>query len=135
MLTIARLLLVMLLLSLPLKDARVQERLDGDFEPVAPAELWRVNQGLFALSVGQSIDVSDRHLLLALREGNGCLEIMLNGRGSCIETGSRIDLTWQSTPFVLGDLFADKARCFIDVVRIDQAKGAETSATFRFYCA
>lgn len=135
MLTIARLLLVMLLLSLPLKNARLQERLEGDFERIAPAELWRVDQGLFALSVGQSIDVSDRHLLLTLREGRRCLEIWMNGRDACVETGAHFDLTWEHAPFHLDDLFADKERCFLDVVSVDQAKGAETSVTFRFYCA
>ena len=115
--------------------AHLQEQSDGDVERVKPAPLLRVDQGLFAIRIGQSIDLSDRHLLLTLREGTGCLEIRIKGREACIEAGEHFDLTHEHAPFHLGDLFKDKKRCFLDVVKVEHPKGAPAIVTFRFYCA
>lgn len=98
------------------------------------AELYRVDDGVFQLKEGKTIDVTDRFLLLAFRHGKKCLEIVLNGRRSCIEVGKRFDLKGKHAPFHLGELFQDKNQCFLDVVEIDAPKGADATATFRLHC-
>ncbi len=84
---------------------------------------------------GETIDLTDRFLLLAFRNGSKCQEIIINGRNSCIKVGDRFDLKFQFAPFFLGNLFSDKNRCFLDIVKIEALKGADTIATFRLHCA
>lgn len=98
------------------------------------AELYRVEDGVFQLREGKTIDLTDRFLLLAFRQGGKCLEITLNGRRSCIEVGKRFDLKWKHAPFHLGKLFQDKNRCFLDVAEISAPKGADATAIFRLHC-
>lgn len=97
------------------------------------AELYRVEDGVFQLRDGQTVDVTDRFLLLAFRLGKRCPEIVLNGRKSCIEVGDRFNLK-AHVPFHLGKLFQDKNQCFLDVVKVDAPKGADAIAIFRLHC-
>lgn len=107
----------------------------ADPSPTPPAELFRVEAGVFALRLGQSIDITDKYLLLALTTGQrDCLAVSIGGRKACIEVGERIDLTEPHGTLRLGDLFADRQQCFLDVVNIDAAKGMETIVTFRLHC-
>lgn len=97
------------------------------------ALLYRVDDGVFQLTEGETIDLTDRHLLLAFQQGKRCFEIVVNGRKTCIEVGERFDLTRKSL-FRLGDLFSDKDSCFLDVVKLEDVKGADAIATFRLHC-
>ncbi len=94
------------------------------------AKLYKVEDGMFQLREGKTIDVTDQFLLLAFRHGKKCFEIMLNGKSDCIEVGKRVDLKWPHAPFYFGDLFKDRNRCFLDVVEIDAAKGADATAAY-----
>ncbi len=98
------------------------------------AELYRIEDGVFQLREGKTIDLTDRFLLLAFQQGKKCFEITLNGRRSCIEVGNRFDLKRKHASFRLGDLFQDKNRCFLDVVEISAPKGADATAIFRLHC-
>lgn len=116
-------------------DAKPYEVADAKPYEVADAKLYRVDDGVFQLREGNTIDITDRFLLLALRQENECLAIMLNGQKSCIEIGARYDLNSPSSPFRLGALFKDKKRCFLDIVQIEAPKGADALVTFRLHCA
>ncbi len=72
------------------------------------AELYKVEDGIFKLKEGKTIDVTDKFLLLGFRQGKRCLEITLNGGDSCIEIGKRINLKIFNLPFRTGKLFEDR---------------------------
>lgn len=100
-----------------------------------PAELLRVVDGVFSLKLNETVDLTDQALLLAVTTDRDCLAISVGGRKDCIEIGERYDLTYQHGPFQLGDMMADKQRCFLDIVGIDEAKGEQPNVTFRLLCA
>ena len=103
-----------------------------------PATLYRVEEGVFTLKENQTIDLTDRYLLLALRQNvtrKKCLGITINGLTQCIELGKRYNLKAYGGPFSLsGELFSDKKRCFLDIVKINAPQGAIPSVTFRLHC-
>jgi hypothetical protein len=103
-------------------------------QEVNQAELYRVEDGVFKLKEGKTIDITDKFLLLAFRRGKKCFEITLNGGHDCIDIGKRIDLKIPYVPFSLGNIFEDRKQCFLDVVGIDAPKGANAEATFRLHC-
>lgn len=103
------------------------------FNVVEPAELLRVEDGVFALDLNQTIDITDRHLLMALvQEERKCLAIKVGGRRECIEIGQRFN--FKNNAFALGAVFKDRQDCFLDVVKIEDAKGVDPRVTFRLYC-
>ena len=102
---------------------------------VPAAELFRVNEGVFTVALGEVRDMTDRMVLLAVVEGRNCLAIKVAGRTDCLKLGHRYDLKWKHAPFHLGKTFADKRSCFLDVIGIETTKGATPQATFRLHCA
>ena len=106
---------------------------------VPQAELFMVKKGVFTLKQGQSIDLTDRSILLHLREvaGNAGepvrgISITISGYGGGqYSVGHRWDLKqWQSTRDILKDLRS----CFLDVVSAAKPQGAPPTATFRLLC-
>jgi len=103
---------------------------------VVPAgKLMRVDEGVFDLKIGRTIDLTNRRMLLAItyrgREKE-CCDLILNGlRVSRWQVGSRIDLKEYRTT---QEFVEDKNRCFLDVVDIVDPKGAPGMATFRLFC-
>lgn len=117
----------------PLDYAKMRPLEYATLHRVDDAVLYRVEKGLFHLKENQSIDVTDRYLLLTLRNKH-CLEIIINSRTACIEVGNRYDLKSTGQPFDTGKLFSDRKRCFLDIVKIDAPQGAIPSVTFRLHC-
>lgn len=103
---------------------------------IPAAELLRVDEGVFEMPIGGTIDLTDRRIFLSIRVPRGyqqCCEIVLNGRqvmfGDVV--GQRFDLkrvnsTWKHVE--------DKEQCFLDVVDVVTPKGAPGIATFRLHC-
>lgn len=98
------------------------------------ATLYRVEEGTFELNEGQTIDLTDKRVLLAFRRGRRCLEIVINGNEDCMQVGKRYDLKWKHAPFHLGKLFRDRRECFLDIIGLSNPKGAKAVASFRLYC-
>jgi hypothetical protein len=99
------------------------------------ATFYRVEDGVFELREGsKAIDLTDQHLLLALRRNRTCLAVVLNGREDCPKVGTRYDFKYPHGPFQLKYIFAEKKSCFLDVVDVQEAKGAPGVVTFRLYC-
>ncbi|MCH9809419.1 MAG: hypothetical protein K0U74_16975 [Alphaproteobacteria bacterium] len=108
---------------------------------VPVGELYRVDEGVFDLKFGQSIDLTNRRLLMRLDYDKRRKWLLtINGmvpHGSEVvgstywRTGSRINLKlMESTEsFVL-----DKDVCTLDVVDIATPKGAPATGTFRLFC-
>lgn len=106
--------------------------------PVPAAKLMRVDDGVFEMKIGQSIDLTNRKVFLAIpmqQNGNDLqnnrLTITLNGQTATGGTGTRFDL---KTSYATRDVVKDKDNCFLDVVDLLIPKGAPLSATFRLNC-
>ncbi len=110
---------------------------------VVPAgKLMRVDEGVFDLKIGRTIDLTNRRMLLSIRYGREqkCCRLTINGmtpQGNEVigdynwSIGSRIDLKeMESTE----EFVQDKNRCFLDIVDIVDPKGAPGTATFRLFC-
>jgi len=106
---------------------------------LAPAAaFYRVEDGVFALRPGMSVDLTDRKILFAMRadwayssrEPNR-FYVMLNGKREVVRAGSRIDLKNERATAAS---VQDKESCFIDVVSFVAPKGAPPTATFRVSC-
>lgn len=100
---------------------------------VPAAQLMRVDDGVFELEIGKTIDLTDRKILLSMRcNDKGNCDITLNGeRARWRAVGSRIDLKKERGT---RDFVKDKSVCVLDVVDIALPKGADGVATFRIYC-
>ena len=103
---------------------------------VVPAgKLMRVDEGVFDLQIGRTIDLTNRRILLAITyhgRDNECCDLTLNGRlVNLWQVGSRIDLKDYSTT---KEFVEDKNRCFLDIVDIVDPKGAPGTVTFRLFC-
>lgn len=101
---------------------------------VPVAQLMRVDEGVFELEVGKTIDLTDRKILLGVvKRSNECCIITLNG--DTIKThsfvGKRFNLKRErsSASFV-----KDKDVCVLDVVDVALPKGAPGIFTFRLHC-
>ena len=104
---------------------------------VPAAQLMRVDDGVFELEVGKTIDLTNRKILLTIqarRRGRKmeCCDIRINGdRLLWHSVGHRFDL---KTIRVTRDVVADKTACFLDLVDLVTPKGGKWIATFRLAC-
>ena len=119
----------------PVQMAKVFQLPEARRLVVPVAKLMRVDEGVFELGIGKTIDLTDRKILLAVRlygTRDTCCELTLNGgNAGRLEPGSRIDLKGlrSTAKFV-----EDKEICVLDVVDILLPKGAPGIATFRLHC-
>ncbi len=102
---------------------------------VPAAKLMRVDEGVFEIEIGKTIDLTDRKMLLAVTyrgQNKKCCEIMVSGeRVRWRSVGSRINLKdLRSTKKSL----EDKDVCYLDVIDFALPKGAPGIATFRLNC-
>jgi hypothetical protein len=104
----------------------------------APAELMMVKKGVFTLKVGQSIDVTDRGILLhmsKIRAEAGAsptgVSFSVNGQGGTFSVGYRMDLKRETST---KDFVKDMRGCFLDLVSAVAPVGAAATATFRLLC-
>ncbi|MEO1719252.1 MAG: hypothetical protein AAFR23_03370 [Pseudomonadota bacterium] len=113
-------------------------------ERVEPAPHYRVEDGLFALRPGQTIDLTDRNILLAFsgvgsqrraRAANSQrperAEVRINGSRRSMSVGDRINLLRERR---LAASLEGKARCYLDLTNLRVARGAPPQATFRLNC-
>jgi len=127
------------------RDVRIES---GVSERIAvPAgKLMRVDEGLFTIKFGETIDLTNRRLLLTIKngpvwgeDGRKCCQIAVSGQiitGQWAEApnaliGKRIDLKRLKST---SSYVEDKERCFVDVVDVVDRKGAPGTATFRLFC-
>lgn len=103
-----------------------------------PAELFRVTKGVFTLKVGQSMDLTDRGILLNLRKVDvgrndevRAVRFALNGRSFSPPLGGRVDL---KRVRATRDFLKDIRSCFLDLVSAAAPRGAPARATFRLLC-
>ncbi|MEQ1697381.1 MAG: hypothetical protein ABL901_16235 [Hyphomicrobiaceae bacterium] len=102
------------------------------------ATLYRVDEGMFDIKRGQSIDLTDRKVLMTFtldQHGNMAetknINISFNGQSGYWAPGQRIDMrNWGQ----LAKIFKDKSVCFLDYIDLAIPKGAQPIATFRFEC-
>lgn len=100
------------------------------------AQFVRVDEGIFEIQVGRTIDLTDKKLIFML------------SRITDIETPSsaRAQMTIAGNNFSLGlaerlnlkNAFSNDLRdyrnCWMDLIRVTDARGAPPSATFRMEC-
>lgn len=107
-------------------------------QKAAPEGLKVVKNGVFTLKVGESVDVTDRGVLLSLRristdssDNVRGVIFTINGSGGSYSVGVRRNLkTERSTR----GIFKDLSSCTVDLVSAAAPKGAPASATFRLAC-
>lgn len=104
------------------------------------AVLYRVDEGMFDLRRGQSIDLTDRKVLLAIPLQQSptlaetkAINFTLNGQSYFLKPGERLNLKNVYTEGI-GKIFADKTVCYFDLIDVAVPKGAQPVATFRFEC-
>ncbi len=102
----------------------------------APGKLFQVTDGVFRLVEGQSIDLTDEHLLITLVRGRDeCVALAMNGGTGCITNGLRLHLkAMGNAPYYIRGMFTEKQRCFLDVFNMVNVKGQKASADFRLIC-
>lgn len=102
-----------------------------------PSKLFLVTDGVFNLQEGQSIDLTDEHLLLTLVRGkDNCVAIAMNGGVGCVTSGQRFHLkNLGNAPFYIRGMFSEKEKCILDVFNIVMVKGQKATADFRLLCA
>jgi hypothetical protein len=104
---------------------------------VPAAQLMRVDEGVFDVPVGGTIDLTDRKILLSVTSFTSgrekkCCTIMLNGdRITWRTVGHRFDLKQLSAT---RQSLYDKNQCFLDIVDVATPKGAPWLLTFRLHC-
>lgn len=122
-------------LTKPVQLAKVFQLPEARRLVVPIAKLMRVDEGVFELGIGKTIDLTDRKILLAIRlygTRDTCCEITLNGgNAGRPEPGLRIDLKGLRST---ASFVEDKEICVLDVVDIALPKGAPGIATFRLHC-
>jgi hypothetical protein len=105
----------------------------------APAALQMVTKGVFTLREGQSMDLTDRGILLNLRRVPGNpgeqpegAAYTINGQGGGnSRLGSRLDLKkYRASEAFLKDVRV----CVLDLVSAAKPVGGSGSATFRLMC-
>ena len=116
--------------------AAFAQKLPAGATPVPPAEFYRVDEGVFALRPGMSIDLTDRKILLTFGTdtrsfARGQFKVLINGKTELLNVGERVDLKRERST---QGAVADKAECFLDVVSFVTPKGAPATATFRLNC-
>lgn len=102
------------------------------------AKLYRVDEGVFELRVGKSMDLTNRQVLLSIPVqqddrmfAQGRFAIGLSGLRLTVVVGQRLDLKrYPNTKKAL----SDKDECFLDVLDFVAPKGAPGTATFRLSC-
>lgn len=128
-------------LALAAAPAAAQQRVkvrSADAALVPPAEFYRIEDGVFALRPGMSVDLTNRKILLTFRtdwqwnsRARDRFYILLNGNRMTVSAGSRIDFKRDRAT---KEAVQDKAECFLDVVSFVAPKGAPPTATFRLNC-
>jgi len=112
------------------------------------ATLYRVDEGIFDIREGQTLDLTDRKILMAFRVISNAYEresfverkqvrIYFSGAGRTLDNtfnqGQRLDLKNNTNYYP--KLFADKAECYLDLIDTAAPKGGTLVATFRFVCS
>jgi len=105
-----------------------------------PAKLYRVDDGIFELKLGQSIDLTERKVLVNFDYHSRLqsiaeyktFRVLVNGwYGGDVHPGVRLDLKkYYSTAKIV----ADTSECYLDIVDVATPKGGTPVATFRFSC-
>lgn len=112
----------------------------GPYALVKKAEFFRVEQGVFELKQGQSIDLTDRKVLFTFRDFYGMgerfrkeknISVYVSGKSYGIRPGDRIDFKDQRH---LSKYFEGNEQCFLDYVSLIAPKGASAVGTFRLHC-
>lgn len=112
-------------------SARAQSAGVGKLSTLPHAAHQRVDDGVFGLDEKQSIDLTDRKILLAADNVYGTgVDVRLNGARATMRIGSRIDLkAFEATAAFL----SDKTICVLDLLRYDEST-SPPSAQFRLFC-
>lgn len=103
------------------------------------AQLYRVDEGVFNLAEGETIDLGDHQWLLFFKEYRSkanCVAVAINGKTTCMAIGARTDFKNPAIAafYTVTKDVEDRDKCFLDVVRLVSRKGASPTATFRFHC-
>ncbi len=104
------------------------------------AQLYRVDEGIFDIKLGQVLDLTDRKVLMAFSNtisGNTreaikkyqSFRVLFNSSAVSFSLGQRLNLKSK-----FNDIFKDKDECYLDLIGIATPKGAPVIATFRFHC-
>ncbi len=130
------------ILLLPVK-AIADSNKPAKFFPVANAKTllvpvaqhMRVDEGVFELEMGKTIDLTDRKILLSIRgKRKDCCYMFLNGtpiNRIYSRPGRRFNLKDETST---EKFVEDKDVCFLDILDIALPKGVPGIVTFRLHC-
>jgi hypothetical protein len=94
-----------------------------------------VEEGIFDLELGKTIDITDRRVILNLPTNyiSEPDQVMLkvNGAPNGMRTGDRFNLKSFGPT---AQVFEDMKECYMDLLNITVPKGSKKTATFRFIC-
>lgn len=101
------------------------------------AKLYRVDEGIFDIKLGDVIDLTDRKVIFSFPVRRNAraelktkrINIDINSRGFYLDIGKRLDIK-----DYFREIFKDKDECYIDLIGVANPKGAPAIATLRFHC-
>lgn len=106
--------------------------------PAPGAGLKRVDDGVFELRQGTSVDLTKHAILLTVKADQpertverGQFYVLIAGQQQQVAAGKRIDLKRMRG---IDKELKSKDQCFLDVVSFVAPKGAPATATFRLSC-
>ncbi|WP_296575205.1 hypothetical protein [Phreatobacter sp.] len=101
------------------------------------ARLMRVDEGIFELQVGRTVDLTDKKIMImidSIQNAEDPTRALVIFRYPNSSAGFRIGSRWNLKDFFREELRDYKA-CFIDIVRVIAPRGAPASATLRMECS
>ena len=107
------------------------------------AKMARVDEGVFELSEGKTIDLTDRKILLAVTANQNrafvteqnTINLMINGNWhKQARVGERIDILSGAHTYSFKDSLKNISKCVLDVIDIAVPKGAPIAVKFRLDC-
>ena len=107
------------------------------------AQLYRVDEGLFDIRLGDVLDLTDNKILMAFpvdrnsREAmveNKSIKIKINNISFGFTPGQRLNFKGSGYANYIDKYFKDYSECFIDLIGVTVPKGAPAIATFRLHC-
>lgn len=100
------------------------------------AQFLRVDEGIFEIQVGRTIDLTDKKLTFMIsrienidQPAHSIVSFRIGGDSYSLEMGGRFDIRRHREK----DLREYKF-CYLDLIRVTEARGAPPSATFRLEC-
>lgn len=122
------------------QTAKISKTTGATVIPVDPSTLYRVDEGVFQLREGQSVDLTDKRLMFTFgiqkcRDGKPCAWCRFRWRAFDCQASDHFDFkSGRQYHYQTRKMFAETSECFLDIVSITIVRGAPATGVFRLFC-